>query len=229
VTQSEPVFACGFCKAKLTTETRLINHVCEQKRRWLHREDKAEKLAFVIYHHFYVRTMTRRKTPTFESFAHSKLYLAFVRFARHVIYLEAVHPLGFVDFLLRIESPIDHWTNPEIYARYIRELNKNETPLEAIERNFMLMEQWAISANEDWCDFFRLIAPPLATLWIISGRISPWLLFTASSAPELLKRLNPEQIGMVDKAVDTEFWQAKMALHQENLGTIRAMLIEKRI
>lgn len=221
-------FGCEFCKAKFTTETYLVNHLCEKKRRWLHREDKPEKLAFIVYHHFYMRQMGRR-SPNQRSFINSRLYGAFVRFARHVIDLEAINPLAFVDFLSKIEWPLDRWTNPEVYARYIRELTKNETPIEAIERNFMLMQQWSVSSGAAWQDFFRLIAPPLATLWIITGRISPWLLFTASSAMELLHRLNPEQAQRVEQAVDTEYWQAKIALHQDDVERIRHTLAEHRI
>lgn len=220
-----PTFTCQFCNKQLLTETGLINHICEQKRRYLHRDNKTEKLAFIVYQHFL--RVSLRQTASQTNFARSRLYAAFVRFARHLMSLEVSNPLAFVDFLLRIEQPIDRWTKPEIYARYIRELNKNETPLEAIERNFMLMEQWAISTGENWRDFFRRIPPPQAVLWIIGGRISPWLLLTASSATDLTKRLNAEQGQMIDKAIDTDFWQAKIARHRDEVEMIRAMLAER--
>jgi hypothetical protein len=220
-------FVCEFCKTKLSSETFLVKHMCEQKRRWLHRDDRVEKLAFVVYHHFYSRTM--RTLPTQQSFVHSKLYLAFVRFARHLISVEAVNPLGFVDFLLHVELPIDKWTHLEIYARYIRELNKNETPLEALARNFKLMEQWANASADDWRNFFRHIAPAQATQWIIGGRISPWLLCTAASADDLLCRLSPEQQRLVNRAIDVEYWQAKIARHHDSVEVIRITLAEHGI
>jgi len=222
-------FACEFCKVTLSTERLLINHVCEQKRRHLQRDDKSVKLAFFIYQHFYQVAMKRRQPPNYEQFAHSQFYTDFIRFARYLIDLGAISPRHFVDFLLRVEAPIARWTNPVMYATYIRELNKNETPDQAIERSFMLMEQWSVESGEDWRDFFRKLPPPQATLWIINGKISPWLLFTASSAPALMARLNTEQAAMVDQAIDTTYWRAKLARHQPIVDAFRTTLAENGI
>jgi hypothetical protein len=183
----------------------------------------------MAYQQFYRRSMAQHKLPTMESFEASKLYTAFVRFARHLLDLAAINPMSFVDFLVRTEAPIDKWTHPVYYGTYIRELNKNEGLLAAIERSFIVMEHWAIDAGERWQDFFRLLAPAKAVLWIINGRISPWLLFTASSTPDLLTRLNPEQLRKVEDAIDVAFWTIKLERHQADVEHIRAMLKEWNI
>jgi len=220
------VFACGFCTKSFSREALLGNHVCEAKRRYLQREDKSVKLAFAAYERFY-RSLHREVTlPAFEK---SKFYAAFVRFARYLMDLNAIHPLAFVDFLLRLEVPVDRWTNPTYYGTYIRELNKNETPNEAFDRNLMLMEQWANDVGEDWRNFFRKLAPAQAVQWIISGRISPWVLFTASSAAALFDRMTEEQMTLVNQAIDAKYWRAKIARHQEHVDEIRAMMIERNI
>ena len=221
-------FVCTFCRKALSSEQRLINHLCERKRRFLQRDDKAVRLAFAAYHQFYEKQ--QRQAMTFDKFDVSPYYTAFVKFARYLIDLNAANQrIGFVDFLIKVEAKLDHWTHPKFYGTYIRELNKNEKPMEALERNLMLMESWALDTGEDWMDFFRKIAPAKATLWIISGRISPWLLFTASSAPDLFDRLSPEQTDMVWKAVDAKFWRTKIAWHQSEVDEIRALLTEHRI
>lgn len=221
-------FPCEFCSRVFTTELRLVKHVCEQKRRYLQRDDKPVKIAFLAYQRFYQRSM-RRNPPEYDKFAKSQLYTAFVRFGRHVIDLNAVNPMGFVDFLLNIEAPIDRWSSPVLYGTYIRELNKNETPLEAIERNFMLMQQWSVESGEDWRDFFRKIEPPRAALWIVSGRISPWVLLTASSAGDLMGRMSAAQLQMVEQAVDVGFWRIKLTRHQDEVELIRTLLEENGI
>jgi len=221
-------FTCEFCSSQFTSERFLINHLCEQKRRFLQRDEPSVRLAFATYQHFYTRYM-RQRTLTHKSFSTSPFYNAFLRFAKYALSLNMSHPLAFVDFLLRVDAPIDKWTQPDWYARYIRELNKNETPMEAIERNFLLMQQWSIDTGHNWRDFFRLIAAPLATLWIINGRISPWLLFTASSAVDLMRRFNKEQQQMVDNTIDIVYWKAKIARHQESVDLIRGMLAEHNI
>lgn len=222
-------FYCEFCKQDFINERRLINHLCEQKRRYLQRDDKAVKLGFLAYDRFYQRSMGRRKPQTYESFAKSTLYSGFVRFGKHLIDINALNLIGFIDFLLRIEAPIDKWISTILYATYVRELNKTEPALDALERNFMLMQEWAVSTGAEWFDFFRKVEPALATLWISSGRISPWVLFTASSAHDLLARFSPEQTGLVEKAIDPEFWRLKLERHQQEVEVIRSMLAENGI
>lgn len=222
-------FACEFCKKEFTTESRLINHLCEPKRRYLQRDDKPVKLGFIAYDRFYQKSMGRKKSQTYESFMKSTLYGAFVRFGKHLIDLNALNPIGFIDFLLRIEAPIDKWTTQNLYATYVRELNKIEPPIDALTRNFMLMQEWSISSGHEWFDFFRKVEPPLAAFWISNGRISPWILFTASSAHDLLIRCSPEQSMLIDKAIDAKFWQLKLERHQQEVDEIRAILAENGI
>jgi len=217
---------CEFCKASFAKEDTLLTHVCEKKRRFLQREEKPVKLGFLAFQRFYQRGMGRAKPPSIEVFERSNFYIAFVKFGRWLHENSALNPLGYVDFLLRTEVPIDKWQNPALYETYVRELNKGETPVEALERNIMLMQQWSVETGEHWTDFFRKVAPPLAALWIRSGRISPWVLFTAPSARDLLGRLSPEQTAMVEQAIDPHFWRIKLARHAEEVAQIRAVLAE---
>lgn len=93
----------------------------------------------------------------------------------------------------------------------------------------MLMREWEIETGHDWHDFFRLLAPARAVLWILNGRISPWLLFTASSAQDLLDRLNPEQWQMISEAIDRDFWTARLKRHEEQVNSIRVTFTEENI
>jgi hypothetical protein len=163
--------------------------------------------------------MNRRTPMTYDEFDRSRFYAAFVRFARYVIELGAISPLQFLDFLLRIEAPIDRWADPVMYSIYIRELNKNERPETAIERNLMVMEEWSNATGEDLRDFFHKVSPVLATLWIRNGKISPWLLCTASTVWGLLDRLNEEQTGIVNDIINTE-WRTKI---KNNPGTVEVI------
>lgn len=222
-------FTCDFCHRSFAKEKTVLLHVCEQKRRHMQRDEKPVKLAFIAYQQFFVRRMSNRTPPTYESFAKSTLYLVFVRFGRHIIDLNAVNPMGFIDFLLRIQAPVDKWISPTLYETYIRELNKNETPLDALERNFVLMKRWADESGNDWHDFFREIEVPLAALYIVNGRISPWILFIAASAHELMQRFNPEQVSLIERAIDPEFWRLKIERHKNDVEMIREMLAEHGI
>ena len=219
-------FPCGFCNRVFRREASFVSHMCKQRRRYLQRDDKPVKIGFMAFQK--VQQSLRCKSD-YNSFVKSQFYGAFVRFGKHVMELEAISPQMFVDFLLSKEIPIDNWTHPVVYSTYIRELNRDETPLQAIERNFMLMEQWGNDTGKDWRDFFREIEPPLALLWITTGRISPWMLFIASSASELIARLSPEQVASVEATTDPGFWHHKIARYEDEVVRLAAMLQENGI
>ena len=214
-------FACEFCKHKFVTERGLLIHLCEPKRRHIQRDDKHIKMAFIAYQRVFQQNMAKKVPPTYESFAKSNLYLAFVRFARYLMNINAVNPLRFIDFLLRAEVGIDRWEQPFLYETYVRELNKSELPMEALERNMLLMQQWSVDTGDHWTDFFRKVAPAQATMWIKSGRLSPWIILTAISVDKLFERLSPEQKTIVNTAIDKNFWQAKIGRHLEVAQNIR--------
>ncbi len=230
--QKPPTFKCEFCKHTFASERSLINHtqICTQARRLTKDKDTpGARRAFMAYEHFYTKAVRRKKPPTYEDFAKSTFYEAFHRFGKYTIDVGVINLIGFVDFLLRIETPIDRWTDSRFYSTYIVELNKNEPAIDALERTFKVMQQWAIENDEDWQNFFRKIEPPRAALWITNGKISPWVLFTASSAHDLMARFPPEQASMVERAIDPNFWQMKLQRNQQEVEIIRSMLSEHGI
>ena len=165
-----------------------------------------------------------KKVPDYQSFSKSGLYGAFVRFGRHLINTNAVNPMAFIDFLIQSEAGIDQWESIGLYQQYLRILTTNESPTDALERNIMLMEQWAIANNENWTDFFRKVSPAQATLWIETGRISPWIWFLAPSAEELLGRMSEEQATIVGQSFNAGFWKQKLVLHETEVKTIQQEL-----
>ena len=220
---------CECCKRSFKSERVFLNHLCEPKRRILQRQERAVTLGLHAFQHFWTKRQSPRHIPTWEDFEKSSLYLGFVRFGRHILAINAINPVGFVDFLLRGEVGIDDWCKQSIYDTYIRELTKLETPMEAIERNIMLLEQWGMHNNEHWSDFFRKVAPSQAVLWILSGRISPLLIFTASSVNELFSRLTGEQIKMIECIIDEKFWEIKMSRHKDEVDAIIKELADNNV
>jgi len=227
-TTSSARFPCDFCHHAFSQERFLLDHVCERKRRFLQRDDPTVKYALEIYQRWYARSMARRRNPpSIDSFENSKLYSAFVAFARFLRDLNPSNPLDFVDFLAKMETPLSKWRNLAYYGTYIRERNKNEGPRAAIERNIVLMQEWANDADLDMAEFFRQVSPARATQWIISGRISPWLLFAATRAGDLTARLSEEQTSMVADAISADYWERMVIRHRTEVDDLRAMLMRE--
>ena len=206
------VFSCPFCKKEFTSETYMFNHECEQKKR-NNNKDKTSLQAYKAYQHWYKQSYGKQKT--YEDFCKSAFYNGFMKFGKFVLEKEIFNPLLYIDYLIKISAKIDDWTSEKLYIIYIRELNKNETPGDALERSVKLMTQWSIrygDGGDNWFEFFHKVETPLAALWISTGRISPWLIFLApqTSVRVLLQRFTKEQTKMFTIAIDAEFWKAKI-------------------
>jgi hypothetical protein len=224
--KAEPEFQCGFCKKGFAREQTLMTHMCVKKLRDMDRDEKYSRLALQIYCKFYEANWRNHKPRTWSDFIDSQYYNDFIKVGRYLQEINAVNLGQFIDFLVRSGQPVTKWTSPVIYETFIRELTKNESPDAAVERNILLMQQWASDTGHHWTDFFREISPAQATHWIKIGRISPWVLYLCGSAAQLFARLSPEQINIVSKYLDPEFWEARMRKHAEEVEFLRTVFDE---
>ena len=210
---------CSDCDKHFKTEKGLINHICEQKNRRLWKDEKFSIVAFQAFNLFYRLKMFAKRDRTFEEFIKSKQYNGFIRFGKYIVEINAIKPRDFIVFLIKANVKLEEWRTERNYEIYLRELGKKEDPYSAIERNYLLMEQWGMETDEHWQDFFTKVNPQLATKWIKTGRISPWLLYTVGG--KLLERLSEEQFNMIEELINPEYWNKKFALNKDAVKGIK--------
>lgn len=217
--KAEPEFFCGFCKKEFKSERTLMTHMCVKKGRELEKDDKNVRMGLRVYARFF--ELVQRSKKSWDDFLQSQYYNDFVKVGRHIIDTNPVNTPQFIDFLCTSTRPVKEWCTQAMYETYIRELTKRESPDAAVERNILLMQQWATATENHWTDFFRLVAPSQATLWIKTGRISPWVVYICESSDALLNRMSPEQFTMIQTALDPDFWKLKMDKYQEDVDFFR--------
>ena len=220
-------FDCEFCKRTFVKESSLINHSCEKKRRWYQRDEPHSRLAFIAWTRFYELNSFNKNTDfknSYRNFIDSQYYLGFIRFGRHMRDLNALEPSKFIDYVIKNNLPLDKWTHDFVYEQYVRELTKQESAEEALERNIMLMNEWSMQSDEAWIDFFRKVNTNQAVMWIKSGRISPWLLYNVDSALEFFERCNSEQIDIIKKCAPPGPWKIKFNKNNDSAEFIRKTL-----
>lgn len=223
-------FTCEFCNRSFTRESSLITHSCEKKRRWYSKDAKDVKLGFYVYQRFYEISFKNKlgeKKP-FEKFIASQYYCMFVAFGKYLLDIKAIDIEGFIVFVIKGGYKLKDWTDDDIYKIWIKEFGRKESPYVALERNIMLMQQWAMTHHDNWNNFLRNINPQLATQWICDGKISPWLLYS-NSGSVLFSRLSDEQLNLMHSIIDPDFWLLKLKNNYEDLKQINEMLKENGI
>lgn len=223
----EEVFTCGYCNVSFRREHTLVSHMCEQKRRWLNKDEKFTKIGFEAYRRFY--ELQVRKKVTFEDFAKSRYYTSFTKFGKHCIDLHVQSPQKFIDFVLENSIPLDNWCKDIVYEEFIRWMSLKEPVESAIERNILLFQQWSIETGEPWNDFFEKVKPTMAVAYIRQGKLSPWVIYNSSKAQSLLNRLSSEQIDLIHDYINPDDWNKKFKQNPEEEELAREIIKEAKL
>jgi hypothetical protein len=217
-------FTCQFCSKTFQRERTLSAHLCEQKRRWLNKDEKYVVLGFLAFRRFYEISMGEKKEKTYDQFSSSQYYTAFTKFGRHMLNINAVDPESFIDFVIRSSISVDKWCNETVYETYIHELNKKETAERALERGIILMQEWGNDNDKPFNVFFRDNSRSRIIHWIRSGRISPWIIFNCDSGVELLSEFNDQELKLVNDYMDPDFWTRKFQVRKNDVNFVRNVL-----
>lgn len=225
-TINQESFTCEFCNKSFQRERTLINHLCENKRRWANRDKKYVRLGFNAWIRWHeLNTTTKNSvTKSYKDFMKSKYYIAFTKFGRHVENTNMVNPNQFIDFVIKNHIKLDDWCKDSVYEAYVREVCRKEDVQTALERQVRIMESWADETGEEWTDFFKKINPNVATKMILSGRISPWILFNSKTVSYLFERMTDEQLELIEKFIDPKIWKIKMMKNKSDTKIVSEIL-----
>lgn len=227
MSESKKNFECQYCGKGFVKETTLFSHLCEQKRRAQQQNETGVQLGFRAYLRFYETTQGSTKTKTYDDFASSPYYTAFVKFGRHLVGIRAVHPLNFIDWLLKNNKKLDYWTKEEMYSTWLHEYLKKEAVQDALERALKEMQEYADSHPElknGFTDYFRYGNSNRICYHISTGRISPWVVFGCNSGVDFLDGLNEDQLGMIMPWIDPDYWQRKFKDYMADTEWVKSIL-----
>ena len=167
-------FTCQYCNHKFTKEKTLAVHVCEQKRRALARTERHVVLGYDTYNKFYKLTQNSKGDKSYDDFARSPYYNAFVKFGSFVSNVNPLYPDRFIHYVITSGVKLDHWCRDELYDKYVVDLVKTETVETALERSIKHMMDWGEANNAPWNHYFLYVSLSRATYDIKDGKISPW-------------------------------------------------------
>ena len=202
-------YTCQYCKKDFIKESSLVVHSCESRRRRQEQSERGVQLGLQAYLKFYELTQGSAKLKTFDDFAESPYYRAFVKFGRYCVDIRAINPARFIEYVLKQNKKIDHWCRDSIYTEYLLDYlcveNVNDALARAIEFGIAWQEQTSNPAH----DCLRYGNSNTMCYAITSGRISPWVIYNSDSGQKFLNDLTSEQVAMIWSYIDSDFWMKK--------------------
>lgn len=217
-------YTCKYCEKSFSRETSLAVHVCEQKRRRQEEKETGVQLGLQSYLRFYDLTQGSSKFKTFDDFAKSPYYRAFVKFGRHVQAIRAVNPTRFIDWVIKENKKIDHWCKETVYAEYLNQYIRVENVADALERAIKQGLAWHDETGNPPHDYLRFANPNLVCFAITTGRISPWIVYNCDSGTQFLNSINQDHIGMIWSIIDADFWSKKFKDYPADTEYVREIM-----
>lgn len=222
-------FECQYCNATFTQEKTLAVHMCERKRRHFARNDRATVAGFQTYNRFYQLTQNSKDTKTFDDFARSSYYNAFVKFGSFLSNVNPLYPDKFIDYVIKSGVKLDHWCREELYEKYIINLIHTESVETALERSIKHMEEWANENNSIWNHYFSYVSSNRASYDIKDGKISPWLVLNSTSGKKMLANFRDDQLSSISNIIDPTIWVKKFKTQKFDLDLVKRIVQEANL
>ena len=151
------------------------------------------------------------RLKTFEDFAESPYYRAFVKWGRYCVNTRVIAPTQFMTWLLRGQKKIDRWCSDQLYTEYLIDYLKLESVQDALERAVKHSMEWSDQTESPAHDMLRYGNHNALCYSITAGRISPWVIYNSESGQKFLSELNSEQLAMIWPYIDSDAWQKRFA------------------
>jgi hypothetical protein len=222
-------YICQYCKKGFMKENTLAVHICEQKRRALARTEKHVILGYDTYNRFYKRTQNFKGDKTYDEFARSPYYNAFVKFGSFVSNVNPLYPDRFMDYVVTSGVKLDHWCRDELYDKYVVDLIKTETVETALQRSITHMMSWGEDNQAQWNHYFLYVSLSRATYDIKDGKISPWIVLNSANGKAMIRKFSDEQLNAVSVIMDVPFWLNKFKKLPADVELVKQVVRESNI
>lgn len=186
-------------------------HMCEPKRRRLEQSERGVQLGLQAYLKFYETMQGSARLKSFEDFAESPYYRAFVKWGRYCVNTRVINPTQFMTWLLRNQKKIDRWSSDQFYTDYLMEYLRLEAVQDALARAVEHSMTWQERTGHPAHDMLRYGNHNAVCYDITAGRISPWVIYNSESGQKFLSNINSEQLAMIWPYIDSDVWQKRFA------------------
>jgi len=203
-------YTCQYCKKEFIKETSLTVHSCEPRRRRQEQNEAGVRLGFHAYIKFYELTQGSARLKTFDDFAESPYYKAFVKFGRYCVSIKAINPARFTEWVLKQNKKIDYWCKDSVYEEYLTYYLQLETMEDAVARAIEHSIDWAEEKESSPQDYLRYGNHNAIVYAVTAGRISPWVLYNCESGQQFLSNINEQEQTLLWPYIDPDVWQKKL-------------------
>lgn len=222
-------FKCEFCGKSFAKASTFQVHVCEKKRRHFSKDERHVKAALCAFKRFYELTMPTSSARSFDDFANSPYYTAFVKFGSFLINTAPIYPDRFIDYVVKSGVKLDKWCRADLYEKYVSAMIKIEPVDGAITRTIKTMMDWGDANNIPWEHYFTSVNPIRATHDILEGFVSPWVILNCRAGKDMLARLTDDQLNTISLVIDPNHWMTRFKNQPTDTALVKEIIREAKL
>ena len=219
-------YACVHCNKSFMQDKTLVAHMCERKRRALQKDEKRVQAGFMAFNRFWQLTQNAKKLKTYDNFADSSYYNAFVKFGSFINNVKPLYPDKFIDFVIKSGVKLDHWCRDELYEKYLVDILKVEPVESAVQRTIQTMMEWGDDHNKEFADYFTQVSLNKAVHDILNGKISCWAILNCNAGKTMISNMSDEQLTLIAPVFDVPVWMKKFRHSPADVSLVHEILNE---
>jgi hypothetical protein len=127
---------------------------------------------------------------------------------------------------LKENVKIDNWNSDLNYNVYLIDYLKSEDPLDAVHRSVESCIEYAEEEQIQSKDYLRYGSRNKICHLVVTGRISPWLLYHSESGTKFLDDIQEDLIKFIYDYINPVQWAIKFSKEQDNVGEVKSLLKE---
>ena len=219
-------YTCKYCNQSFTKENTLMVHMCIPKKRHLEQNETGVRFGLAAYLQFFEMTQGSAKKKTFEDFAKSPYYSAFVKFGWYCVQTRVIAVPHFTAWLLKNNKKLDRWCSDKLYEEFLIQYLRTENVMDALDRALEYGTQWEEETGKPAKDCIRYGSHMRTTDYITRGKISPWVLYNCESGQQFLEDISKEQQEIIWPYIDPAVWMKKLHDYAADREIAQAVLKE---
>jgi hypothetical protein len=222
----EQPYTCVHCGKSFMKDKTLVAHMCERKRRALQKDEKRVQAGFMAFNRFWQLTQNAKQPKTYDNFADSSYYNAFVKFGSFINNVNPLYPDKFVDYVIKSGVKLNHWCRDELYERYLFDMLKTEPVESAVQRTLQSMMEWGDTNNANYAHYFNYVSLNKAVHDILNGKISFWMILNSAPGKTMISNMSDEQLMMIAPVFDVPFWMKKFKQSPADVALVQEICNE---
>ena len=201
LTHKRAVWECHYCQKQFSGERTFMNHKCKQKLK----NDQLKSAVGLAAYAYYSEWMKLQKhsVPPIESFAESRFYTTFIKFAEHVTKTHMPNPSQFIKAMITHgKIPPALWCRDNVYAMYLQAYDGIVSPIQQFIESLDVIKDLAVDHHVEVACIFEALGPAAVISLIEKRKLSHWFLLASVKFRKWLQQLPQEDRDNISYALN---------------------------